>query len=124
MSNEKLNYQKDYDEFISGYQKGTVDGEDAGHIIANMAQYFCDLNASCYEADKNLNKAMAQMMLSVDDSGKPISVAKADLMIKDTDEYRTWATAKMHLQNIDQIINALKYLQKGILQEYGHMGTM
>jgi hypothetical protein len=57
---------------------------------------------------------------TVDPSGKAISATKAASLADATPEAAAYAEAKVHVQNIEQCINALKALQRGVLNEYAH----
>lgn len=115
-------YLTEYKEFISTYKRGQVSGEEIGEVISRMAQYFAEKNMILGVKDEALHIVAAETVQKFDDNtGKPISVAKADILIKATDEFMAVKRTKVHLENIDQFINALKYLQKGVLNEYAHM---
>ena len=123
MNEESQQYQIEYADFLKKYKKGVTSGEDVGEVISRMAQYFSTKNISVGIKDAALNKRATEIVNSFDDNtGKPISVSKADVLVKSTPEYEALAKEKVHLQNIEQFINALKYLQKGLLQEYSHLG--
>lgn len=116
-------YQIEYKEFMDKYKKGATDGEDVGALISRLAQYFSTKNIAVSIKENAVAKKAAEIVNSFDDNtGKAISVAKADLVIKATPEAEALSTEKAHLQNIEQYINALKYLQKGLLNEYAHLG--
>jgi len=115
-------YSTEYKTFISNYKRGQVSGEEIGEVITRMAQYFAEKNMILGVKDDALHQVAAKTVQQFDDNtGKPISVAKADLLIKATEEFKAVKGAKVHLENIEQFINALKYLQKGVLNEYAHM---
>ena len=66
-----------------------------------------------------LNNIAAEMVQKTDEaSGKAISVSKAEILIKATEEHADVKRTKTNLENIEQYINSLKYLQKAIVQEY------
>jgi len=121
---EKKQYQKEYEEFMDSYKKTVTSGEDVGVVIARLAQYYGDVNLQLGACDEELNKVFSEISDSVDENTmKPISMAKAEIKTKDTDEYKAHAKVKSDIQNIEQYINALKYLQKGVLNEYSHIGA-
>jgi len=124
MSDELQAYQVEFTEFMDQYKKnGVTNGEAVGAAISRLAQYFSTKNISVSIKEAALAKVAAKTVSSFDDNtGKPISVSKADILIKATDEAKALMIEKAHLQSIEQYINALKYLQKGILNEYSHMG--
>ena len=120
---QKEAYQMAYDTFVQNYKFGQYNGEQVGEEIMKMVQYYCDQNASLAAKEELLNRIAAQNVELIDEAtGKQISVSKAEMLTKATPEYTASAMAKVHLQNIEQCINALKSLQKGILNEYSHMG--
>jgi hypothetical protein len=89
-----------------------------------MAQYFAENNLKLVMAERHLSLEAKKIVESADESTeKPISVAKADILINATDQSYDRDQAKAHVNNIEQMINALKCLQKGIQNEYSHMGN-
>jgi len=120
---EKQQYQIEYEEFLDNYAGGTTTGEKVGEVIARMAQYFTEANLNYANAliEYN-NQARAIEEQTDENTGKPISSTKAKVIASATTEASTMIRAKAHLENIEQKINALKSLQKGILQEYSHSG--
>jgi len=123
MENQQEPYLEEYKAFISSYKSGQTSGEQIGEVISRMAQYFAEKNMILAVREEQLNKIAASVVQQEDESsGKQISVAKADILIKATEEYTNVKNVKMHLENIEQFINAMKYFQKGVLNEYSHMG--
>lgn len=116
-------YNKEYSEFLKGYQSGITTGENVGQVIARFAQYFGDANIELYKADVAYNKKAAEIANGTDETGKAISAAKAKVLADASEEFAVLSEAKAHLQNIEQDINALKSLQRGILNEYSHLGN-
>jgi len=122
MEEFKKQYMIDYESFMNDSSGREVTGEEIGRIISILAQHFATTNISYFARRKALNKIAAIMVSSTDDNnGKPISVSKADILIRSTDESDAVEEVKTDLENIDQYINALKYLQRGVLTEYSHM---
>jgi len=120
---EQEAYQIEYNQFVQNYKLGQVSGEQVGELIMRMVQYYSDKNVSLAGRDEVLNKKAAEIIMMVDEAtDKQISAAKAEVLTKATQEYTSAAKTKAHLQNIEQCINALKSLQRGILNEYSHMG--
>ena len=120
---QKEAYQTEYDTFIQNYKFGQCNGEQVGEVVTRMVQYFCDLNVSFASKEEATNRKAAENANIVEEStGKQISVSKAELLTKSSPEHTASALAKVHLLNVEQIINALKSLQKGIMQEWNHMG--
>jgi len=114
-------YLVEYAEFMKNYAAGQTSGEAVGEVIARLAQYFCEKNITLAACDQRFSKINATIADSVDElTDKPISMAKADIMAKESKEYVDYSNAKANLQNIEQCINALKSLQKGVLQEWNY----
>lgn len=125
MENEiaKPIYQEEFESFMKECNAGQVDGETVGKVIVRLAQEFATYNIILSSKEIRLNTIAAERVQETDaNTGKPISVSKAELLIKATEEYADVKRTKTDLENIESFINALKYLQKGILQEYAHMG--
>ena len=121
---EEQEYKIEYDKFMSEYSKGVTSGEDVGIMIAKMVQYYCTLNNRAAKISRLFNGKHSEVVEIVDDNLKPISVAKAKVLIDASEEAEMLSEAKAHLDNVDQIINGLKYLQKGLINEFQHMGGM
>jgi len=122
MEGQKSDYQDLYSKFMDEYSKNPVGGAEVGEIIAKMAHFFAKYNLLTAAYERELNKKSAEIESGIDDkTGKPISSTKAKVMTSATDEYNNHLINRTHLQNIEQYINALKSLQKGLLNEYSHM---
>lgn len=117
-------YQTEYADFLDNYKSGEVGGEEIGEKIARFAQYFSMYNMEFAVADFERSKVAATNESKTDDNGKQMSSTKAQAMTDATPEAAAYRKAKAHVQNLDQIINALKSLQKGVLNEYSHVGNI
>lgn len=120
---QKLDYQTEYDEFIESYKSGATTGENIGFKVSRMAQYFAGANLEYATALQEFNKVLMNFEGTTDASGKTISSSKANSLANATPESNRLIEAKAHVENIEQILNALKCLQKGILQEQGYMAS-
>ncbi len=118
--NLRDNFMEEYKALIEEYKEGGVSGERVGEAIVNMAQYYAMANQQYAQALVNFNKVSGSIEKTTDDSGKPISSTKAKTLAAETPESDNYITAKTNLDSIEQMINALKSLQKGILNEYNH----
>lgn len=122
MSEPNQNYQQayleEYRSLLEEYKEGTVNGERVGEAIVNMAQHYAMANQEYAEALVEYNKISSSIEKTTDDSGKPISSTKAKTLAAETPESERYIWAKTKLDSIEQMINALKSLQKGILNEY------
>lgn len=99
-----------------------ISAENVGATIARMSQYFSEANIRRAQLEI-LTKNKAVEIYQQEDNGKPITAAKAKIILEGTDESCVHLLAKVDIENIEQNINALKYLQKGLLNEYSHMSA-
>lgn len=119
------NYKEEYNQFVSNYKKGMTDGEDVGILVVKMAQYFADFNTKAGQLEIMFNAKAAEIEGSSDPaSGKPISSTKAKVMAEATDEYFAYLMVKRDRENVEQYLNALKSLQRGVLNEYQHTSNI
>lgn len=125
MPEEKnIPYIEEYTKFIKDYSVGQVTGEEVGEVVVRMAQYFAEHNLKSVIAERKRALVAAEKEAMIDESnGKQISSAKAKILTEATDEAFEAAQAEAHLKNCEQFINALKCLQKGVLNEFSHMGN-
>lgn len=105
------------------YKRAEVSGEEVGEQVVRQAQYFAKYNLLLVASERGLSLVAKEIEERRDENGKPISSTKAKVYTDATKEAGNYALAKAHVLNIEQYINALKALQKGVLQEYAHMGT-
>lgn len=119
----QLSYLDEYTKFMDDYKSGEVSGEEVGEKIARFAQYFAMHNLEFAVADHERAKVSAANETKVDENGKQMSSTKAQAITDATVEAAAYRKAKVNVQNIDIMINALKSLQKGVLNEYSHMGN-
>jgi len=118
-------YQEEYNSFMEEYTSGTTTGERVGEVIAHMAQYFTTANMFYATSLKAYNAIVASFEGTTDDNtGKAISSTKAKALADASTQSDNLIDAKVHLENIEQSINALKSLQRGVLQEYSHSSQM
>lgn len=125
MENEMVKpiYQEKFDAFINNCEAGQIDGEIVGLLIVRLAQEFVNHNMMIANKEARLNSIAAKMIQETDEiSGKPYSVSKVELLVKNSEEYKDLKIAKIDLENIETYINSLKFLQKAILQEYAQTG--
>lgn len=121
---EKLpTYLDEYHKFLDSYQFGGVSGEEVGEKVARMAQHFSMINLLLVERERALRTVAREIESQKDENGKLISSTKASVMVDGTEEAHNYREARANLQNVEQIINALKSLQKGVLNEFSHMGS-
>ena len=123
MENQE-SYQTEYDSFIAEYDSEQMSGEKVGLAVVKMVQHFIKMNMLVASTEIAYNKIAAETANSLDEnSGKVMSVAKAELLSKNTPEYSEFRIAKAHCVNIEQAINALKALQRGTQNEMAYSGV-
>lgn len=117
-------YIEDYDLFMKNLssQGGNMAAGEVGEMITRMASHYIKHNSIQARALK-LYHSKAQQIYSGIDGAKPITASKAEVLAAATPEAAAYQEAKMHVQNIETAINALKALQRGILNEYAYSGT-
>lgn len=113
-------YLAEYDKFMDNYKRGEVSGEEVGEVIARLAQYFSKYNMEMVANDRRQSAIAKDIESRADENGKPISSSKAQVFLAATQEAHDYRVSRMHIQNIEQFINSLKALQKGVLNEYLH----
>lgn len=118
-------YIEDYDTFMSALeaQGGLMAAGEIGEMITRMSSYFSRHNVVLGKALKQFNNVAKEVYSQSDATGKAISAAKAEILASATPEAAAYQDAKIHVQNIEQNINALKALQRGVLNEYSHSAT-
>lgn len=120
MEEQEILYLTEYKNFIDSYKRGEVSGEEVGEVIIKMAQHYSRYNMEMVAKDRRVHVRAAEFESKTDENGKTISSTKAKVLLEATDEYYDYSIARAHLMNIEQFINALKSLQKGVLNEYQH----
>lgn len=121
---EQEAYIKEYNDFINKYEISQVSAEEVGLLICRLANYFAQKNAEAARCNKLSTSKSKEIINMLDEAtGKPITIGKAELLIDATEESIAYEEAKRNIQNIEQMINALKSLQKGVLNEFGYAGA-
>lgn len=114
-------YLTEYDEFMNRFKLTEVSGEEVGVLVMRMAHYFARYNVRYGNALRTF-RIKAQEISNTSDpaTGKPITAAKAEVAADATDEAAAYEESRIHIQNIEQFLNSLKALQRGVLQEYSN----
>jgi aminoglycoside phosphotransferase (APT) family kinase protein len=113
-------YLVEYELFMDSYKKTEVSGEEVGEVVMRMAAHYSRYNMKYADALRAYSQVVKEMHAIPDASGKPISSTKAMSLAEASDQAARYEEAKVHVQNIEQCINALKALQRGVLNEYAH----
>jgi hypothetical protein len=118
---QEKDYIQYYEDFMAHYSAGQTSGEEVGAAIARLAGYYCSYNNIKEVHGMNFFRRAGEIYSQTDETtGKAISAAKAEVLVKDTPEYTKFSEYQTHIENIEQYINALKSLQKGVLNEFSH----
>lgn len=122
MTENEYNYDYllEYEAFQNNFKKTEVSGEEIGEIVMHMAGYFARYNIRMGIALRNFSAVKAGFQNQIDTNGKPMSSSKAEVLADATPEATAYELSRIHIQNLEQYINALKSLQKGTLTEYSH----
>lgn len=114
-------YMEEYNTFVSNYKLTEVSAEEIGHLIIKMTSYYGKYNMKLKGALRDYSIVMRDFQTQVDPStGKGISSAKAEVMAAATEVAANYEGARIDIGNIEQYINGMKALQKGVLSEYAH----
>lgn len=118
-----MEYQSEYKSIVDKIKSHVeISSEEVGEMIVKMAQFFGDAVHSLTSAEYSFRLKVVEFEQQTDDNGKPLSSAKAESFAQATPEYLAYITARGHVTVIEQQINSLKALQKGLSNEYLHQG--
>jgi hypothetical protein len=121
MPETTIDYLEDYSAFQTNFKRTQVSGEEIGEVVMKMAGYFAKYNVRMGDALRHFSVIKANFQNQVDAStGKPMSSSKAEILSEATDEAAIYQMARIHVNNIQEMINGLKSLQKGVLFEYAN----
>jgi len=122
---EGKSYIEDYAKFTQTLEEqgGLMPAGEIGEMIVRMSSYFTRHNLILGRTLKMFNTKCKEVYSQVDDKGKAITAAKAEIIASATQEGADYQEAKIHIQNVEQNINSLKALQRGVLNEYSHSAT-
>lgn len=112
-------YQTLYNEFIAKYNKIETSPAEAGEVLMRIAGLFPNYNMAMIKAERAFSKVHKDIALETDDAtGKAISSTKAEVIADASEEATVFKMARGHVQNIEMLIGALKFLQKSLEVEY------
>lgn len=114
-------YMLEYSEFQNKFKKTEVSGEEIGELIMHLGNYFARYNVRMGDALRAFSIVKADFANQVDTAtGKSMSSAKAEVLSDARPEAAVYEMARIHVNNIQEMINAMKALQKGVLFEYAN----
>lgn len=115
-------YQEEYSAFVNAYKMTQVSGEEVGLMVVKMTNYFIEYNTNLAKVLQGYKKVLVDYQSSLDANGKPMSSAKAEAMADGSPEAAEYHRVRSHVQNLEQAINSLKALQRGVINEYSYSG--
>lgn len=118
---ETEQYFTEYEEFMNKYKLTEVSAEETGVLAMRMAYYYATMNNRLASATRALALVAASIHGQSDPvTSKAITSSKAEVITDATDESDRYRQAKTHVANTEQMLNALKSLQRGLQNEYAN----
>lgn len=115
---ENIEYINLYNDFIKSYASGTTTGGQAGELVMRLASFYPAYNQSLVNAERAFALLSKDEISKSDDmTGKAVSASKSEIISLASDESFAYKKAKMHIQNIEILIQSIKALQRGLMQE-------
>lgn len=120
MENQNIaDYMQEYEAFSDNFRKTEVSAEEIGELIMKMAVYYARYNVRLSDAIRAFSMKKAEFQNQTDPtSGKSMSTSKSEVLADATPEASVYELARIHVQNIQEYINSLKSLQRGVQFEY------
>ena len=119
----KHEYENLYSEFIKSYASGATTGEQVGELVAKLAGYYPSYNQAMVKAERAYALISRDEVLKTDElTGKAMSSTKAETVANASNEAGAFKRARMHIENLEMLIQSAKSLQRGLLQEMTHSG--
>jgi glycyl-tRNA synthetase alpha subunit len=120
MENENIaDYMQEYETFANNFRKTEVSAEEIGELIMKMSVHYARYNVRLSDAIRAFSFKKAEFQNQTDPtSGKAMSTSKSEVLADATPEASVYELARIHVQNIQEYINSLKSLQRGVQFEY------
>lgn len=117
----KEQYLIEYEEFMNKYKLTEISAEETGVLVMRMAHYYATMNLRLSAATRAIALVSRDIHNQVDPvTGKGITSSKAEILSDATDEAARYTEAKIHVANTEQLLNALKSLQRSLSNEYSN----
>ena len=114
-------YETLYQDFMKNYALGSTTSEHVGELVARLAGFYPFYNSAMNRAERAFAIISRDEVLKTDETtGKAISSAKAETIADASDEATAFKEARMHVQNLEMLIQSVKSLQRGLIQEMSH----
>lgn len=106
---------------MQNYSASSSTGEQVGELIAKLAGYYPNYNMAMSKAERAFSLRYRDEIVATDEStGKAISATKAETIANASDEATVFKRARVHVQNLEMLIQSAKSLQRGLMQEMMH----
>lgn len=110
MSNETT-----YDKVFSEQLREVKTPEDAARNIMGLTEIYLKYNSDLFFAYSALALVSREIENSTDEAtGKPISSAKAKVLVAATKEALKYEEVKMHVENVNKCIHAFEAMQRAL----------
>lgn len=114
-------YEQLYSDFIKNYSLGSTTGEQVGELVARLAGYYPNYNQAMAKAERAYALTCRDEVLKTDEvTGKAVSATKAETVANASVDATAFKQARVHIQNLEMLIQSAKALQRGLLQEMAH----
>lgn len=114
-------YLKIYSDFMAAYASNAINGEQVGGLIAQLAGFYPSYNERMVGAERSYALISRDEVCKTDETtGKAISSTKAQTIADASVEAGGYKKARMHVENLEMLIQSAKALQRGLIQEMGH----
>ena len=115
------NYMVEFDLFQTEFKRTETSPDQAGELIMHLAGHYARYNMLYADKLRRYSAVMTALINSVDpQSGKSMTASKAEILGSATPEAAEYQLAKVHINNLQEMINAIKSLQKALSVEYGN----
>ena len=114
-------YEQLYSDFIKNYALNVTTAEQVGELVAKLGGYYPTYNGILARAERAYALTCRDEVLKTDEAtGKAVSSAKAETIANASAEAFAFKDAKMHITNLEVLLQSAKSLQRGLLQEMSH----
>ena len=114
-------YETLYSEFMKSYTLGATTSEHVGELVARLAGFYPNYNMAMNKSERAFAIISRDEVMKTDETtGKAISSAKAETIADASDEATAFKVARVHVQNLEMLIQSAKSLQRGLIQEMAH----
>lgn len=121
VTKETPDYMQQYIEFEENFKKTEVSPEEVGELIMHMTSHYIRHNVRFGQALRSFSQVKAGFQSQLDtQTSKPMSTSKAEILAEATPEAGEYQMERIHVANIQEIINSMKTLQKAISNEYAN----